>query len=176
MNKKKKILCIIGRSGSGKTTIENWLTFQRSNTYNRLVSYTTRPMREGETDGKEHHFVSSADVPHDNSILAYTRYGDYEYWADAKDLCSGKINIYVIDVEGYRYLKHFSGEQYDIRVLYVKRDVRDGIDLQRMQRDTGRMTLNPDEIDCVLRNNGNLHELESYLIWLERYIYAIFLN
>lgn len=156
---KKKILCIIGGSGTGKTFFERTLCRQFPNHYARVVSYTTRPMRQGETEGLEHHFVSKADRPASSHMLAYTQYGDYEYWADKDSLASDKINIYVIDVEGYRYLKHFFGDDYDLRVVYVKRTVRNGIDLQRIQRDRGRMTLNPDDIDCVVRNEGSKIDL-----------------
>ena len=42
---KKKVLCIIGHSGSGKTTIEEILARTFPLHFNRVVSYTTRPMR-----------------------------------------------------------------------------------------------------------------------------------
>lgn len=174
MSIRKKILCIIGHSGSGKTTIENMLACAFPSFVNRIVSYTTRPMREGEKDGREHWFVSPDKAPVKNNMLAYTRYGDYEYWADPKDLVDDKLNVYVIDVEGYRYLKHFFGEQYDIKVLYVKRSVRNGIDLQRQQRDKGRMMLEPDEIDCVLRNEGDMDALFLNLVRIDNYLFGMF--
>lgn len=152
---KKRILCIIGHSGSGKTTFERMLCRQFGSHFKPIVSYTTRPMRPDETEGVQHHFVGSDRAPRQAETLAYTKYGDYEYWAEPDDLDEKLINTYVIDVEGYRYLKHFFGEQYDIRVAYVKRSVRNGIDLQRQQRDRNRMTLNPDEIDCIVYNEGS---------------------
>lgn len=156
---KKRVLCIIGHSGSGKTTIEEILARTFPLHFNRVVSYTTRPMREGEREGVEHHFVGKDKVPTGKEVMAYTKYGDFEYWALAGDLALGKINTYVIDVEGYRYLQRFYGDQLELRVMYVKRSVRSDIDSQRMQRDEGRMQLEPDDIDVLLRNNGSISDL-----------------
>lgn len=156
---KKKVLCIIGHSGSGKTTIEEILARTFPLHFNRVVSYTTRPMREGEQEGVEHHFVGKDKVPTGKDVLAYTKYGGFEYWALPEDLATGKINTYVIDVEGYRYLQRFYGDQLDIRVMYVKRSTCSDIDPERAHRDEGRMQLVPDDIDVLLRNNGSISDL-----------------
>ena len=116
-------------------------------------------MREGEQEGVEHHFVGKDKVPAEKDVLAYTKYGSYEYWALPGDLASGKINTYVIDVEGYRYLQRFYDDQLELRVMYVKRSVRSDIDNQRTQRDEGRMQLEPDDVDVLLRNNGSISDL-----------------
>lgn len=50
-----KLITIIGPSGAGKDTVANMLSAILG--YDVICSYTTRPMREGEVDGKEHHFV-----------------------------------------------------------------------------------------------------------------------
>lgn len=161
---KKKVLCIIGHSGSGKTTIEQLLEKSFPMHFKRVVSYTTRPMREGEHEGVEHRFVESSRVPHTGNVLAYTRYGDYEYWTEPEDLVTGKINIYVIDVEGYRYLKEFHDNELEIRVMYVKRSSRDNIDRERAERDMGRMQLTPDDIDITLRNEGSISDLMANVL------------
>ncbi len=156
--KKTKILCIIGASGSGKTTIEKMLSEISPNTFGRVVSYTTRPMREGEHDGDEHFFVSQSYgekfiEEHKEDVLASTEYGGYYYWAGFSSLEDNKINTYVIDVEGYRDMMRRWGNTYDIKVLYVKRPNKDGIDVARAERDKGREQLTPDEIDFVFDNN-----------------------
>lgn len=156
---KTKILCIIGRSGSGKTTIEALLHHYMPDLFQPVVSYTTRQMRDGEQDGVEHRFVGKEQMPPQDRMLAYTQYGDAEYWADKDMLDAGKINTYVIDVEGYRYLRHFHADEFDLRVMYVRRPVVSGIDLQRRQRDLHRMTLQPDDIDMVVVNDGDMDKL-----------------
>ena len=54
------IITIVGPSGSGKTTMANIMS---ENGIPTIVSYTTRPMREEETNGKEHWFVTPEDKP-----------------------------------------------------------------------------------------------------------------
>ena len=72
-----KLITITGPSGAGKDTVARMLSEMGG--YQVLCSYTTRPKREGEIDGVEHYFVEKCNVPRDK-MLAYTRYGGYEYW------------------------------------------------------------------------------------------------
>lgn len=154
---RKKVLCIIGSSGSGKTTIERLLEQTFPLHFKRLVSYTTRPMREGETQGVEHQFVKCLENTDDK--LAYTKYGDYEYWANTSDIVPGKVNTYVIDVEGFRFLQRYFADKLEIRVMYVKRSKRDDIDEDRKERDRDRLVLTPDDIDILFRNEGSISDL-----------------
>ena len=154
---RKKVLCIIGSSGSGKTTIERLLEQTFPLHFKRLVSYTTRPMREGETQGVEHQFVKCLENTDDQ--LSYTKYGDYEYWAKTSDIVPGKVNTYVIDVEGFRFLQRYFSDKLEIRVMYVKRSRRDDIDEDRKERDRDRLVLTPDDIDILFRNEGSISDL-----------------
>lgn len=49
------IVAIIGPSGAGKDTVADIIADMMG--FEKLISYTTRPMREGEKQGREHHFV-----------------------------------------------------------------------------------------------------------------------
>lgn len=50
------MIALLGKSGSGKSTVLNELVQMG---YKRVVSYTTRPIRDGEKDGVDYHFVSN---------------------------------------------------------------------------------------------------------------------
>ena len=55
-----KIVILSGPSGVGKDTlIEAWKA--KNANVERVVTYTTRPKREGEVDGIDYHFVSTRD-------------------------------------------------------------------------------------------------------------------
>ncbi|MFW5563451.1 MAG: guanylate kinase [Prevotella sp.] len=164
---KTVILCIIGASGSGKTTIEGKLVRYRPGTYNRIVSHTTRPMREDEVQGREHIFTTPDERPPREQMLAYTRYGEYEYWADEADIVPDCVNTYVIDVDGYHYLKEHFGDRYDIRVMYVRRR-NNTVDSERRNRDRGRLTLNAEDVDVLYNNNGTLVSLELDMPRIDR--------
>lgn len=53
------VLAIFGPSASGKTTVGEILT-QRG--WTQIVPYTTRPMRDGEREGREYHFISEDEM------------------------------------------------------------------------------------------------------------------
>ena len=56
-----RIFYVMGRSASGKDTVYKKLleTFPE---LRRLVTYTTRPMREGEQEGEEYHFSTEQEL------------------------------------------------------------------------------------------------------------------
>ena len=52
-----KIFYIMGKSASGKDTIYRELLHEFEGKLKKIVLYTTRPMREGEQEGREYFFV-----------------------------------------------------------------------------------------------------------------------
>ena len=92
------IICIVGASGSGKTTAS--LMLQKQFGWEAIVSYTTRPMREGETNGVDHWFVTPDQKPREGEMCAYTKFGDYEYWTTWNQFQSLFPCVYVIDEKG----------------------------------------------------------------------------
>lgn len=59
-----KIFYIMGKSSSGKDTIYKRLS-ERMPELQRIVPYTTRPIRDGEQDGVEYHFVGGGPAARD---------------------------------------------------------------------------------------------------------------
>ena len=53
-----KIFYIMGKSSSGKDTIYENLLGREGLSLHPLIMYTTRPIRAGETDGVQYHFVT----------------------------------------------------------------------------------------------------------------------
>ena len=53
-----QIIALFGESGVGKDALQN-LILKQCPTYNKLISYTSRPKRDYEIDGKDYHFVTS---------------------------------------------------------------------------------------------------------------------
>ncbi|MBR6289378.1 MAG: 50S ribosome-binding GTPase [Acholeplasmatales bacterium] len=60
----KRMFCIIGLTGAGKSSYLNALLkeFENENLH-RLVYYTTRKPRPNEVDGVDYHFVDRSEVP-----------------------------------------------------------------------------------------------------------------
>ena len=55
-----KIIVISGPSGAGKTTLLNKIFLKRNirSSFIKGISYTTRPKRSGEKNGRDYYFVS----------------------------------------------------------------------------------------------------------------------
>lgn len=119
MNNKPLIL-LVGKSGSGKTTIAEYL--EKHYGMKMLRSYTTRPMRKPNEDG--HIFVTKDDfnaMPHK---VAHTFFDNHDYWA-TQEQCDAS-DVYVIDPDGVKSLKrnYLSTRPYYTIYLQVNPFVR----------------------------------------------------
>src|SRR5574344_653102 len=116
--KKKTILCTVGRTGSGKNYISERLSTILN--YPLVVSHTTRPKRDNETNGVEHWFDSKEEFDNlmqNNTVIAYTKIGEYEYCALLEDI--GDNAIYIIDAKGIEYLKQNFKDQINLKIIYI---------------------------------------------------------
>jgi len=157
-NMKKRILCIVGESGTGKTLASLHLKFECG--ANVICSYTTRPPRDTEVEGRDHHFIDI--VPPKDELLAYAEFGMYKYYA-TKAQVFGPCTVYVIDEQGIRDLLERHADEYEIYSVYLTRDKslrrERGITSSRMNRDKNRKLLDLSFYNYVIENNGTKKEL-----------------
>lgn len=95
------LYCLIGPSGCGKSTLAEIL--EKKYGMRAVASYTTRPMREGETNGVGHIFVNDEEFDALGELVAYTKFDNHRYGI-TKELLD-RCNLYVIDPAGVRYMK-----------------------------------------------------------------------
>ncbi|MCM1268675.1 MAG: hypothetical protein NC302_12300 [Bacteroidales bacterium] len=132
-----KIICLMGKSSSGKDTIYKKLLSQQSVPLQTIVPYTTRPIRAGEQEGVEYHFTDESGFQRllaQGRIVEYrsydTCYGIWRYFTvadDGVDL-SGQSYLMIGTLEAYNKLCAFYGKE---RVLPVMIELDDGVRLQR---------------------------------------------
>lgn len=94
----KRIVCFMGKSGTGKSTIINELC-NLNEEYSPVLSYTTRGIRNDE-DKKTHVFVDKEywENNKDKAIAVYhDEIRDYYSWTDEDSFDEDKINLYAID-------------------------------------------------------------------------------
>lgn len=111
------IYLIAGRTGSGKDYLANLLAAQGL----KLVkSYATRPKRNEDEDS--HIFISPEESDNYPDKVAYTKIGDYEYFATAQQV--SECDAYIIDPVGIDVLtKNMPDETFHI--VYVSADDMD---------------------------------------------------
>lgn len=93
--------------------------------FDTIVSYTTRPIRDYETDGKEHWFIDEKEAQrllNSQSIVAYTEIGEYKYFVTKQHLEDESKNLYVIDPKGIQYLLENFPDLRDYVIIYVNPD------------------------------------------------------
>lgn len=150
---KPLIIALVGPSGSGKTTLSLYL--QEKLAIPAICSYTTRPMREGEQNGREHWFVKKCEVDH-SLMLAYTFFGNYHYWTTTSQIDNLSVCTYVIDEKGLIELQERWGNRYDVLSVYINRSNLHGIDDERKNRDTERIEYGIENYDIILHNDSDL--------------------
>lgn len=159
---KPTILAIVGPSGSGKTSLAEYLKDKLNIPV--IVSYTTRPMRDNEINGKDHHFVSEDKMPPKEQMLAYTKFGGHHYWSQHNQVPETGACSYVIDEKGLLKLWELFDSHYNIIPILIKRDVtilQRFVSPERLQRDKARVTIEEAAYKAVIENNGTLEEFQE---------------
>ena len=153
---KPLILAIVGPSGAGKTILSEYLKCELG--LPPIVSYTTREIRDGETDGVEHYFVTSDKMPTKDRMLAYTKFGGHHYWADLLDVPETGCS-YTIDEKGLMMLWETHGDKFDIKAVLIKRNPElIQVPKERKKRDRCRVRIEDAAYSLIIENNGELEE------------------
>ena len=172
------IIVLIGESASGKSTIENIIANKFN--FSKTVSYTTRPVREDEKDGKDYYFISEDEYYEKFNNGFFIESGAYNGWfyGTTKDQYSEDKNIVcVLTPHGMRQMK--KNIHTDMKCFYIKSDRSkrlvkalergDNVDeaIRRNQSDVGQFDGVEDEVDYVIENNYESSEkLASKIISL----------
>lgn len=135
-----KIFIIIGKSATGKDTIYKMLMESRELKLKTCVTYTTRPIRNSETNGVEYFFVDEAaldKLQKENKIIEQRSYntvhGIWHYFT----VNDGQINLdeanylMVGTLESYIQIRKYYGQD---KVIPIYLETEDGTRLLRAIR------------------------------------------
>ena len=132
-----KIYCVMGKSSSGKDSIYHQIMGKGVLALKPIIPYTTRPIRDGEQDGREYHFCTEdtvqrlQDAGRIMELRAYnTVYGVWKYFTvDDERIDLSKNNyLYIVTLEGYTKIREYFGAD---RVVPIYIEVEDGERLMR---------------------------------------------
>lgn len=121
MNDKYTIIAMMGPAGSGKDTIiKAMVTNKIISNLQPIIGCTTRPIREGEQDGVNYHFLTNeqfADQVINGEMLEATCFNNWHYGTSIKDLNKNAINIGVYTPEAIDILREYSN--INLFVAYI---------------------------------------------------------
>ena len=132
-----KIFCVMGKSASGKDTIYQKLLHENALQLQRIIPYTTRPIREGEEEGREYHFCEEKDVQRLDKegrivdLRSYdTVYGIWKYFTvnDGNIRLDRENYIIIGTLEAYVKIRDYFGKE---KVVPIYIEVEDGERLLR---------------------------------------------
>ena len=131
------IYCIMGKSSSGKDTIFKLLLAREDLQLNRIVSYTTRPIRSNEKPGEEYNYVSIEEkdkLLEDGKVIEIRKYdtvhGPWFYFTVDDGKIDLENNDYLVigTVESFTKIRDYYGDDV---VLPIYIEVDDGLRLSR---------------------------------------------
>ncbi len=110
-------------SGAGKTSLVNALA-DKSTTVRVSVSHTSRPMRPGEQDGVNYHFVTetafqemaSRGVFLEQALVFGNHYGTSQEWVE-QQLAAGEDVVLEIDWQGAEQIRRLRPDSISIFIL-----------------------------------------------------------
>lgn len=132
-----KIICLMGKSSTGKDTIFRELLRGKHISVQTIVPYTTRPIREGEREGVQYHFTDEAGyqkLKEEGRIIEarayHTFHGLWRYFTvDDGQIDLEKQNyIFIGTLEAYEKMVAYFGRT---KVVPVMIELDDGVRLQR---------------------------------------------
>jgi guanylate kinase len=125
----KKLVILTGESGSGKDSIQKMLGM------NTVISHSTRPIRSGEQNGVQYHFITKEEF--DKIEMVETREyhtlfngnPDTWYYGVSVDEINSKVNAtyitpcVILDIKGMTFMKHWCNEhRIETITFYIKVD------------------------------------------------------
>lgn len=169
-----KLFVLVGKSAAGKDYLMNKILLDCPH-IKRLMSYTTRPKRKGEKDGKEYFFVSDSffeEKKKEGKVIEERidereegtwRYGTIDEGVNFL----GRSYIGIKDPEGAQKLKEYYGKE---NVVVILVEVEDAIRLMRaITRELGQPNPNYAEV-CrrFLKDEKDFRNIEPDIILTNR--------
>lgn len=155
-----KVIVIGGPSGSGESTITKALIDHFPN-FTRLITATTRPMRDGDQNEVDYYFFSKERFLQElekGNILEHTYiqnrdtyYGSYKPDLE-KRLASGKVVLVNPDLVGAKFYK----EHYAALTLFIEPDSLESLRIRIRERSP-----NISEEELEQRMTNARHEIEN---------------
>ena len=166
------IIVLLGASGSGKSTIENIISENYG--FEKIISFTTRPKRDTEVDGKDYYFTTNEIFKmsiKNNHFAEWDEYSQNRLYGTLKPNYESGNKVVVLTPNGLRQVKRNCKDVDIFSVLVeanlgtrIKRYIdRCGVDkfnfddknevAARVERDYSMFLGLKNEVDMVVHND-----------------------
>lgn len=116
---KKKIICLIGAGGVGKTLAAMHMKHKLG--VNVIIPFTDRKPKEYEIEGLDYHFIDISPPPSD--VLTLSRRDGWMQYA-LKSSVTDDVNIIMIDNSMFKLIKSAYPDEYELYSVLIRRDIR----------------------------------------------------
>lgn len=170
-----KLIALMGKAGSGKDSTLHELIRQYPDQFNVVVSYTSRPPREGERNGIEYYFLTEEEFAkriNRGEMLEYTSFNGWCYGTSRSELSREKINIAILNPNGIKAI--MKDPDIDMTVYYVRASDKERLLRQLNREDNPNVEeiirrFSADEIDFkdlndityIILNNETKNDLQN---------------
>lgn len=163
------MIILLGKTASGKTTIANVLVKKYG--YKQIITYTTRPIRDGEAQGKTYHYISDEEFKkkiEEGFFAEYKKYdtvlGTWYYGTSLEDLQNADDKTVVIltpqgfkdiasKVDSVKSVYLSTSDEIIMERLILRGDNEKEIE-RRMEKDNEDFVGICGIVDFSLQNNG----------------------
>lgn len=171
------MIALLGESASGKTTLEKMLNERLK--LNRIISYSTRSIRDNEINNVDYHFISDEEFENkltNDDFAEHQCFNGWKYGIDKSDCTNDKICI--VTPSGLKQLKE--KENLNIISIYIKSDKLIRIDrgydrndnriemLRRIKADEIDFENVEDNVSYVIENNSTLEDAYDKIVEILR--------
>lgn len=142
----KKRIILVGQATAGKDHIRKLL---ESNNYEYAISYTTRPPRKGEINGKDYFFLTKEDF---QDMIALDHFYEHVvfnnwYYGTTKEQFYGGSDIFIMTPAGLAHLSKEDRNESLVIFLDIAENIRYKRLLERGDIDNVERRINADQID-----------------------------
>lgn len=181
------MIILIGKTASGKDTILNNLVAKHG--FKKLITYTTRPMRQNEEKDVTYHFISEEDFHQrvDRGFFSEwksydTEFGTWYYGTALEDLDNADDNtVIILTPDGYRdIVKKLSNKPESVYIYANNSTIKERLVARGDNKDEAQRRLEHDnvdfkgienEVDKIFYNNKgtNIDDvINNILNWLKK--------
>ena len=164
--KKNKVI-LVGKGGSGKDYLRK---IMENFGFLYCKSYTTRPIREEEENGKDYIFIEEKDIPKKKDLYESVYFNGWFYGTPKSEF--EKSNLFIMTPKGISFIKKSDREKSIIIYIEADEETRRSRLLERRDADDVERRIKADEedfkdfedFDLVIKNSENeLPSVDSFL-------------